>query len=318
MSAPARRTGGARGGTEHAPGLEESRGGRLRRRDDNVRPLLLRSALEAARRRGYGSVRVSDITDPVGVTRQTFYAHFRDKRHCIAEALDPRLGVVERMAAALSERDPSSSARLTEALDDVISERFGSLSDTRARILDAMIELLRESGSLHKVKISALVRRARVAPRDYYRQFSDKWECFAVAYERLLDDLVAEVREECFADYEGADLPIVLRSLAKALNSDPERRRILIFELARLPNSAPDSVAGARKRALADSVASLIADSREAAFDGRSLELTACAIVEVIRSAELNGEADRLPEDLVSVAATWRPSAVSAPQLLVA
>src|SRR5690606_7933487 len=147
--------------------------------------------------RGYEAMRVSDITDPIGVTRQAFYAHFRDKRHCVAEALDPKLGAIERMAASASEQNAEWAPRGAHLIDDVIADRFGSPEGTRGRIVNAMIELLGSTGSFHKVRIGALVREAHVPAGDFYRQFSSKQECFAVAYEQLLHDLLAEIRQEC-------------------------------------------------------------------------------------------------------------------------
>src|SRR5690606_14350759 len=108
----------------------------------NAKEQMLDAALKVASERGYEAMRVSDITDPIGVTRQAFYAHFRDKRHCVAEALDPKLGAIERMAASASEQNAEWAPRVAHLIDDVIADRFGSPEGTRGRIVNAMIELL--------------------------------------------------------------------------------------------------------------------------------------------------------------------------------
>ncbi len=267
----------------------------------NSKQLMLEAAREAAEQRGYEAMRISEITDAVGVTRQAFYAHFRDKRHCLSEVVDPKLAAIERMAASASEQDAEWAARVALLIDDVIAEHFGSPEGTRGRLVRAMIELLRKEGSFHKVRIGTLVKAAHVPPGDFYRQFSGKQECFAVAYEQLLDELVSEVREQCPAGHTGQDVPALLGALAAALSSDPERRHILVVEMAHLPDVAPDDVDGARKSALVEAIAGLLGEASATDPGDPHLTFAAASVVEVIRSAELAGETRSLPADLLEL-----------------
>ncbi len=251
---------------------------------------MLEAAREAAEQRGYEAMRVGEVTDAIGVTRQAFYAHFRDKRQCLCEAIDPKLGAIERMAASLSETDPDAATKLALALDDLIAERFTSAEGTRGRLVTAMIELLRNEGSFHKVRIGTLVRTAHVPPADFYRQFSGKQECFAVAYERLLDELVSDVA--------ATNLPGLLRSFADALTADADRRRILVIEMAHLPDEAPPDVDGARRSALGAAITDLLTDCKDVLVEDPSVTFAAASLVEVIRSTELAGDSKMLGQRL--------------------
>ncbi len=255
---------------------------------------MLAAARDAASERGYEAMRVAEVTDAVGVTRQAFYAHFRDKRQCLCEAIDPKLGAIERMAASLYETDSDAAAKLAHALDDLIAERFGSPEGTRGRLVSAMIELLRAEGSFHKVRIGTLAKTAHVPPGDFYRQFSGKRECFAVAYEQLLGEMASEV--------SGADLPELLSSLAEVLVADDERRRILVIEAAHLPDEAPADIDGARKSALTNAIAMLFASCSEISSSDPRLTFAAASVVEVIRSAELAADPKLLERRLPDLA----------------
>ncbi len=263
--------------------------------NQNSKQQMLSAAIQVASERGYEAMRISEITDPIGVTRQAFYAHFRDKRHCLAEAIDPKLGAIERMAASLSESDPDAATRMAHALDDLIAERFGSPEGTRGRLVGAMIELLRKDGTFHKIRIGALTKTAHVPPGDFYRQFSGKQECFAVAYEQLLGELLSEV--------SGGDLPDLLDSLAEALIADDDRRRILITEMAHLPDRAPPDIQGARKSAMRVAIAKLLSECDGTIADEASIAFAAGSIVEVIRSAVLGDRIESLPSELAHAAA---------------
>ncbi len=266
--------------------------------NQNAKQQMLDAAVRAATERGYEAMRISEVTDPIGVTRQAFYAHFRDKRQCLAEAIDPKLGAIERMAASLSESDPDAAVRVAYALDDLISERFGSPEGTRARLTNAMIELLRNEGSFHKVRIGVLTKTAHVPPGDFYRQFSGKQECFAVAYEQLLGELVSEV--------SAADLNGLLGSFADALLADDDRRRILIVEMAHLSDEAPSDIQGARKSALTSAIADLLGDCEGVGSEDPNLTFAAASVLEVIRSKELAGHATLLKRRLPELAGNLR------------
>lgn len=262
----------------------------------SVRPLLLQSALEAASRRGYQALRISDITDPVNVTRQAFYLHFRDKRHCLCEALDPRLAAVVRMAADDSEgRERFGlewSREVLASVDEVLGEYFGSAEGTKGRLLEAMAEELEEAGSLARVRVGSLVKRARVPQGDFYRCFSGKRECFAVLYEQLVEEVLAEAAQRT-GDEPGSPTDAFL-NVGDALLADPRRLRMLVYGSSELPETPGKELAGAWRGTLAEAWS-------EAAGGSGKARAMASAAVEVVRSSVLNGQEDRLSARLESL-----------------
>ncbi len=261
----------------------------------NAKQRMLDAAGDAAERRGYESLRICDITDPTGVTRQAFYAHFRDKRHCLAEVVDPRLAAIERMAASAQAEQPDWAAHVMHAVDEAICERFSSPDGTRGRLVAAITEMLCESESLNKVKIGALVKRARVPQGDFYRQFSGKRECFAVAYEVMLDQVAGEIRESLG---EERTTPLLLRSLGETVASDPVRLRLLVIEASHLPDLESDELAGAWRGSLAERLGELLGGAQDVDQDDPQIYLAAASVVEVIRSATAAGEIAELPAQL--------------------
>ena len=54
-----------------------------------MKPQWLRAGLEALRKGGVGAVRVERLAEDVGVTKGSFYWHFRDRRDLLDAMLDP-------------------------------------------------------------------------------------------------------------------------------------------------------------------------------------------------------------------------------------
>src|SRR5664279_207105 len=91
---------------------------------DSQRWRLLESMTEAVARRGYAEATVAEVIEIAGVSRKTFYEHFRDKEDCFLKAyeiLSDRLvmamkSVVEpRMSVAMRRR-----AQLTKFIDALL------------------------------------------------------------------------------------------------------------------------------------------------------------------------------------------------------
>ena len=93
---------------------------------DSQRWRLLESITEAVARRGYAEATVADVIEIAGVSRKTFYEHFRDKEDCFLKAyevLSDRLviamkSVIEpRMSVAMCRR-----AQLTKFIDALLHD----------------------------------------------------------------------------------------------------------------------------------------------------------------------------------------------------
>ncbi len=289
-----------------------------RRTNDSARPLLLQAALEAAHHRGYQALRISDITDPADVTRQAFYAHFRDKRHCLCEALDPHLAAIERLASSLDPDQPAGrlslvgreglpagegalgpqwSAEILAAIDELLTEHFGSAEGTKGRLIEALAAELERASSLAGIRIGNLVKRAHVPQGDFYRHFSGKRECFAVLYAERLEALGEATRLEAsrLADGETPTIEDLLTALGNELEADTARARILILGEGELPPGEDTQSAGTRRGSLSDAVAGLIDTGREPRADGLILG----ALIEVIRTALLADDLDALGRKLL-------------------
>src|SRR4051812_8489731 len=74
---------------------------------------LLTAVTEAVAEKGYGAVSVADVIARAGVSRKTFYVHFRDKLDCFLAAYDVGVEVLLATvrAAGEGETDPVAVAR---------------------------------------------------------------------------------------------------------------------------------------------------------------------------------------------------------------
>jgi AcrR family transcriptional regulator len=259
----------------------------------NAKQRILTSALRLADERGYEALRISDITDPLGIQRQAFYAHFRDKRHCLSSALDPKLGAIVELASSKEEDPPRWAEHVICAVDEALQERFHSQDGTRGRLVASMIEMLRETESYDSIRIGKLIKRARVPTGDFYKQFSGKRECFAVAYEEMLGGLISEVRE-------GMTSRPMLDVLGTSLAFDPIRVKLLVFEATQLPEGSTPEMAGAWRGSLVEAITELLVEDASTE-DPRGLEVIAASLVEVIRGSLIDGSVDALPVRLQEV-----------------
>ncbi len=302
----------------HAPANDDTsrldvKAGPPRYTNKSVKPKLLTAALAAADKRGYQALRVSDITDPAGVTRQAFYAHFRDKRHCLCEALDPRLAAIERMTSEAPEAAATNfsaewSGHIVGVLDELLGEHFVSGEGTKGRLLEAMSEELQDPPALAGVRIGNLVKAARVPQGDFYRQFSGKRECFAVLYEERLDCLLGAIESAASppAKDEAPAMARLFRALESEFAADPGNVRLLVLGECELPSPGTDETCGGSRRgALAEGLAGALS---RCPGNIRIDHLMVGSLVEVIRSAVLTGSLEGLGERLNAVVGSLSPS----------
>jgi AcrR family transcriptional regulator len=112
----------------------------------------------------------------------------------------------------------------------------------RRRMIDAMAELCAEQG-YEATKIADVVRRAHVARKTLYDNFSGKEELFLAAFDTTLADAEAEVAEACAAidpaDWE-ACAEAGLRALLEFVAAHPDVSRLALVEA---PAASPASAA---------------------------------------------------------------------------
>jgi AcrR family transcriptional regulator len=83
---------------------------------------LLDAMAEVVAERGYGAATVADVIDHAGVSRKTFYEHFRDKEHCFLAAYDA--GVEVLMATMRAASDPIAAYLETLAAEPAFARTF--------------------------------------------------------------------------------------------------------------------------------------------------------------------------------------------------
>ena len=114
------------------------------------------------------------------------------------------------------------------------------LADQRARLLAAVPGVVAEHG-YEAMSVADIVKRAAVSRNAFYKNFSDKQECFAIAHEGGHERLLEILSQPCEAG--GTVAERVERSLAaalEALSSDPDMARLLFVEA---PSSAGEEIA---------------------------------------------------------------------------
>jgi AcrR family transcriptional regulator len=83
---------------------------------------LLDAIAEVVSERGYGAATVADVIEHAGVSRKTFYEHFRDKEQCFLAAYDA--GVEVLMATMRAAADPIAAYLETLAAEPAFARTF--------------------------------------------------------------------------------------------------------------------------------------------------------------------------------------------------
>ncbi|TQM29521.1 TetR/AcrR family transcriptional regulator [Nocardia bhagyanarayanae] len=135
------------------------------------------------------------------------------------------------------------------------------IASQRDRILDAMAETMAVTGYVG-TSVAAVLKVAGVSRETFYEQFRSKEDCFAAAYERAVERLVARIAEASGPADEnvtrGPDLDRMERLLDayfEGLIEDPAYARLYLVEVY-----AVGSDALARRAQLQDSFVALIAE----------------------------------------------------------
>jgi AcrR family transcriptional regulator len=165
----------------------------------------------------------------------------------------------------------------------------------RRRMIDAMAELCAEQG-YEATKIADVVRRAHVARKTLYDNFSGKEELFLAAFDTTLADAEAEVAEACDASGAAgweARTEAGLRALLGFVAAHPDAARLALVEA---PAASP--AAAARYEAALES---FIVRLREAAppGSGRPVTLEEALVggaVWIVQRQVRRGDAAEAPE----------------------
>jgi AcrR family transcriptional regulator len=166
----------------------------------------------------------------------------------------------------------------------------------RERIFAALLEVVSEHGYLG-TSVARVLAVAGVSSRDFYKQFADKRECFALVHEAAQERLHAVLVAPCEPGVSLAER--VRRSLGAGLDllaAEPALAQLLVLEAP----AAGGEIAARHHEWLgcyADLLDRAAADLPEARRPSRSTQLTIVGgLVSRVAQRILAEEADRLPE----------------------
>jgi AcrR family transcriptional regulator len=192
---------------------------------------------------------------------------------------------------------------MTEAVD-ALSGKLTKPAQ-RERLLQAMKHVAIREG-IAGMNVGHLTSRAGVSRQTFYECFTDKEDCFLVAYQQAAEQVLGRMQQTIGTTAWWETPQAVLEALLAEIESDPEAAWLLFVE-----GMAGGSRVRRRRNAVLDAFEQLTGDFLDGAPpDGLTLDIPPLALVGAIRMSTfyyLSSSADRLPglvEDLV----TWMRS----------
>ncbi len=128
----------------------------------------------------------------------------------------------------------------------------------RGRLLDALAEVISEEGYLDTT-VHKILKRAGISRRTFYEIFTDKEDCFLVAYQEAADHVLVLVQRACrLGGAPEIRIENSLRALLEFVEQEPQVARMCIVEVL-----AAGEKARARRAATMDRLTMLAADALE-------------------------------------------------------
>jgi AcrR family transcriptional regulator len=97
---------------------------------------LLDAMAEAVAEHSYGATTIAHVVSHAGVSRKTFYEHFRDKEHCFLAMYDTGIAFVLGRLAEVLEAAPDPRSRLVEGLREFLTVLSEEPAFCRAIVLE--------------------------------------------------------------------------------------------------------------------------------------------------------------------------------------
>lgn len=105
---------------------------------ESRRQSILEATIRVVGRRGYAGTSVADLIAEAGVSRTTFYNHFRDRRECFQAAYALAIGrVLEAVADACAEEDRPWVERARAGLEAIVELLAADAELARAVLVEA-------------------------------------------------------------------------------------------------------------------------------------------------------------------------------------
>jgi len=135
----------------------------------------------------------------------------------------------------------------------------------RGRLLDALAEVISEEGYLDTT-VHKILKRAGISRRTFYEIFTDKEDCFLVAYQEAADHVLVLVQRACRL---GGDpemrIENSLRAMLEFAEREPHVARMCIVEVM-----AAGETARERRAKTMERLTSLVADALDERCDSRA------------------------------------------------
>jgi AcrR family transcriptional regulator len=283
---------------ETAPKVREAKG--LEPPGGSSRARLLSAARRLIGERGYESLEVRELAAVAGLSHQSFYNNFADKRECAAAvASDPELAEIDLRLRAAEARGSEWAPKLAKALEDVLAEEHSSPDAPRARLLDALEQSIGERG-YERTRIAHLTKAAGVSRKDFYLHFAGKRECLAALSGRAIEALKRTVEGE-LGEGQLVELELSLASLVEALGADPARTQLAVGELAELPCEQPADPEHADARSFRDLLEGLAARDPQLGGEGLERRILVGALADAIEGAVIDGRQEEIAELVAEV-----------------
>ena len=91
---------------------------------------------EAVAEHSYGATTIAHVVSHAGVSRKTFYEHFRDKEHCFLAMYDTGIAFVLGRLAEVLDAAPDPRSRLIEGLREFLTVLADEPAFCRAIVLE--------------------------------------------------------------------------------------------------------------------------------------------------------------------------------------
>ncbi len=134
----------------------------------------------------------------------------------------------------------------------------------RGRLLDALAEVIAEEGYLDTT-VHKILKRAGISRRTFYEIFTDKEDCFLVAYQEAADHILVLVQRACrLGGTPEIRIENSLRALLEFVESEPKVARMLVVEVL-----AAGEKARVRRAKTMERLTALGADALQERYENR-------------------------------------------------
>jgi len=185
---------------------------------------LLDAMAEVVAEKGYAATSVADVIANAGVSRRTFYEHFRDKEDCFLAAYDTGVAV------------------LLDTVRQAGADIDDPLERTRARVRAYLETLAAEPAFARtfEIEIAAAGPRAQARRREVYERFAELAREDSVAARRQLPEL-PEPPDDVYLAAVGATDAVVSRRVAEGRIAElPELEPVVLhIQLALIVGVVP-------------------------------------------------------------------------------